>query len=183
MSQVINKNRTACQLQFSSNVLVRARVIRNDMKITPLSNWLTIAGLAAGMTCGTAARATTTPAAPLVHPAGTSQDGFLFVGFRDSAEAEMLRNAYRTLATGDHDYRGHRVKAMRAVEAAGKLLGLDLAGDLRERTPQPLSDEKLREAQSQITQVLGSAEVRGQKRVVKHLNTAIQHINTALSIR
>jgi hypothetical protein len=144
---------------------------------------LAIAGLAAGLTCGTAARATTTPATPLLNPVGASQGGFELAGFRDSAEADMLRNAYRTLATGDHDYRGHRVKAMRAVEAAGKLLGLNLAGDLRERTPQPLSDEKLREAQGLITRVLESAEVKGQKRVVKHLNTAIQHINTALSIR
>jgi hypothetical protein len=153
------------------------------MKMTPLSNFLTIAGLAAGMTCGMAARATTTPAMPMVNPSGSSPGGFQFVDFRDSAEAQMLRNAYRTLATGDHDYRGHRVKAMRAVEAAGKLLGLDLAGDLKERTPQPLSDEKLREAQGLLTQVLGSAEVKGQKRVVRHLNTAIQHLNTALSIR
>ena len=95
----------------------------------------------------------------------------------------MLRQAYRTLATGDHDYDGHRVKAMHAVEAAGKLLGMDLAGDLKDRTPQPLSDDKLREAQGLITQVLGSAEVKGQKRVVKHLNPAIDHINTALKIR
>jgi hypothetical protein len=153
------------------------------MKITPLSNWLTIAGVAAGLICGTAARAATSPATPMVNPSGSSPGGFQFVDFRDSAEAQMLRNAYRTLATGDHDYRGHRVKAMRAVEAAGKLLGLDLAGDLKERTPQPLSDEKLREAQGLLTQVLGSAEVKGQKRVVRHLNAAIQHLNTALSIR
>ena len=116
-----------------------------------------------------------------VEPApALSQGGFQVVAFRDSAEADMLRQAYRILATGDHDYNGHRIKAMHAVEAAGKLLDMDLAGDLKDRTPQPLSDDKLREAQGHITQVLGSAEVKDQKRVVKHLNEAVNQINTAL---
>jgi len=93
-----------------------------------------------------------------------------------------LRDAYSILSTGDHDYQGHRVKAMHAVEAGAKLLGMDLAGDLKDRTPQKLSDEKLRQAQSLISQVLASAAVKDQKRVVKHLNKAVTEINTALSI-
>jgi len=32
-------------------------------------------------------------------------------------------------------------------------------------------------------EVLGSVEVKGQKRVVKHLNLAIGHISTALKLR
>lgn len=153
------------------------------MKMPSFSASLKVAAIAAALTCGVAARATTIPTPPVVNPSGASQDGFQAVAFRDSAEADMLRQAYRTLATGDHDYNGHRVKAMHAVEAAAKLLGMDLSGDLKDRTPQPLSDAKLREAQGLINQVLGSAEVKGQKRVVKHLNLAVNHINTALSIR
>jgi len=153
------------------------------MKIISLSNSLTITAIAAALTWGTEARATTAPATLMAVRAAASQSGFESVAFRDSAEAENLRRAYRTLATGDHDYRGHRVKAMHAVEAAAKLLGMELAGDLKDRTPQRMSDEKLREARGQITQVLEAAEVKGQKRVVKHLNTAIEHINIALSIR
>jgi hypothetical protein len=72
---------------------------------------------------------------------------------------------------------------MHAVERAGKLLDMDLAGDLKGRTPQPLSDDKLREAQGLITQVLGSAEVKDQKRITKHLNEAVSQINTALTVR
>jgi hypothetical protein len=72
---------------------------------------------------------------------------------------------------------------MRAVEQAGKLLGMDLAGDLKDRTPQHMSDNELREAQGLITQVLGSAEVKDQKRIVRHLNTAVDQINTALTVR
>lgn len=129
------------------------------------------------------AQATTTPGLPNNRLTEASPEGAQNVGFRDSAEADQLRRAYRILATGDHDYKGHRVRAMHAVEAAGKLLGLNLSGDLRDRTPQRLSDERLREAQGLIAQVLNSAEVKGQARVVKHLNVANQQINVALSIR
>ncbi len=170
-------------IYFNGNIWRPSRVIRNDMKTPSFSHSLTVAAIAAALTCGVAARATTIPIAPRLNPAGASQGSLQAVAFRDSAEADMLRQAYRTLATGDHDYDGHRVRAMHAVEAAGKLLGLDLAGDLKDRTPQALSDDKLREAQGLITQVLGSSEVKGQKRVVRHLNLAISQLNTALKIR
>jgi hypothetical protein len=115
-------------------------------------------------------------------PAG-DQAGFQPVAFNDSAEAGMLRRAYHILATGDHDYKGHRAKAMRAVEAAAKLLGTNIRGDDKDREPQPLSDAQLRSAQGLLQNVLGAAEVKNQKRVTKHLNEAINQINIALSIR
>lgn len=142
-----------------------------------------LAALVAALTSAVAARATTVPTAPVLTAPAAPADSLQFVAFRDSAEAGLLRQAYHILATGDHDYKGNRIRAMHAVEAAGKLLGLDLSGDLKDRSPQPLSDAKLQEASGLITQVLSSAEVKGQKRVVKHLNAALQHINTALSVR
>jgi hypothetical protein len=66
---------------------------------------------------------------------------------------------------------------MEQVRAAADLLGLDLSGDLNAREPQPLSDEKMREAKGLILQVLGAAEVKDQKRVGKHLNEAVHQIN------
>lgn len=111
------------------------------------------------------------------------QNEFQPMAFGDSAEAGMLHRAYHILATGDHDYKGHRVKAMHAVEAAAKLLGLDLSGDLKDHEPQPLSDDKLREAAGLISNVLASAEVKDQKRVTKHLDVAINQINLALAIK
>lgn len=144
---------------------------------------LKVAALVAALTSVAVVRATTVQTAPVLNNPSATAAPLQFVSFRDSAEAESLRRAYRILATGDHDYKGNRVKAMHAVEAAGKVLGMDLSGDLKDRSPQPMSDERLREAQGLISQVLGSAEVKGQKRVVKHLNTAIAHINTALRIR
>jgi len=177
------KNPAGCQIQFEGNVLVAANVDRDGMKTQRLFTTLKIAGVAAALAYSTGAQATTNPSVPGLNTAAASQVGVQAVAFRDSAEADMLRRAYRTLATGDHDYNGHRIKAMHAVEAAAKLLGMDLSGDLKDRTPQALSDDKLREAQGLITQVLNSAAVKDQKRVVKHLNVAIAHINTALKIR
>jgi hypothetical protein len=103
--------------------------------------------------------------------------------FGKTAEAGMLQSAYLILATGDHDYKGHRVRAMHQIEAAAKLLGMNLSGDAKDKQPQPLSDAKLREAQGLLQNVLGAAEVKNQKRVTKHITEAINQINVALSIR
>jgi hypothetical protein len=72
---------------------------------------------------------------------------------------------------------------MHQIEAAAKLLGLNLSGDAKDKQPQPLSDAKLREAQGLLQSVLASSEVQNQKRVTKHINNAINQINIALSIR
>jgi hypothetical protein len=144
---------------------------------------LKIVTLVTALTCGAGLRATPITVAPAPAGPDAGQHGFKHAAFRDSAEADQLRNAYRILATGDHDYKGHRAKAMHAVEEAGKPLGMDLAGDLKDRSPQPLSDEKLREAKDLLTQVLESSEVKDQKHVVKHLNEAVHQLQTALIIR
>ena len=95
----------------------------------------------------------------------------------------MMRDAYDILATGDHDYDGHRVKAMRSIEMAAKRLGVILRGDDKDRPRQALSDEKLREAQGLLQNVVGAAEVKNQRRVVWRINEAVGEINTALTIR
>ena len=127
------------------------------------------------------ANAQSTPPTPNDPAAGHKQHHP--TTFADSAEAGMLQQAYLILATGDHDYKGHRVRAMHQIEAAAQLLGMNLSGDAKDRQPQPLSDAKLREAQGLLQSVLGSAEVKNQKRVAKHITEAINQINIALSIR
>jgi hypothetical protein len=112
-----------------------------------------------------------------------AQSQFQPMGFGDSAEAGMMHRAYRILATGDHDYKGHRIKAMHAVEAAAKLLGLDLSGDAKDHEKQVLSDDKLREADGLLQKVLGATEVKNQERITKHINEAIDEIRVALSIK
>jgi len=108
---------------------------------------------------------------------------FTIMAFRDRPEADMLRRAYHILATGDHDYKGHRAKAMEAVKAAGHLLGMDLAGDDKDHEKQALSDDKLREARADLQAVLGTAEVKDQKHIARHIHAAINDIDVALKIK
>jgi CobQ-like glutamine amidotransferase family enzyme len=72
---------------------------------------------------------------------------------------------------------------MHQIEAAGKLLGMDLVGGAKDRQQQVLSDDKLREARGLLETVLGAAEVRDQPRISKHIAEAINQIDIALSIR
>jgi len=138
--------------------------------------------IAAGLALGLTARATTVSQQTIAGTA-VGQNEFTPMVFSDTAEAVKLRRAYAILATGDHDYKGHRVKAMHAVEAAGKLLGMDLGGDLKDRSPQVLSDDRMREALGLIDEVLNAAEVKDQKRITKHLDEAVKQINDALATR
>jgi hypothetical protein len=153
------------------------------MNTKNLSKSAKLVVLAAVLSYGANLHATTSPTAQAMGVSVASQNEFQPMAFSDSAEAGMLHRAYRILATGDHDYKGHRVKAMHAVEAAAKLLGMDLSGDLKDRQPQVLSDDKMREASGLISNVLGAAEVKDQKRVTKHLNEAVNQINIALDIK
>jgi hypothetical protein len=153
------------------------------MKTTHYSYTIKAAILAAALSTSANLRAVTSGTLPLADNSRVGEIQLQTVTFSDSAEAGMLRRAYRILATGDHDYKGHRVKAMHAVEAAAKLLGVSLRGDGERHEKQVLSDERLREAQGLITQVLGAAEVKNEVRVTRHLDMALKHLNLALAIR
>jgi hypothetical protein len=105
------------------------------------------------------------------------------VAFRDRDEARMLRDAYQILATGNHDYQGHRVEAMHQIERAAASLGVGLQGDLENRQRQDLSDDRLRQARGLLQNVLGAAEVKNEQRIAGHVNEAMHQIDLALSIR
>lgn len=139
--------------------------------------------LTAVLSYGANLQAATIPMASALTAPVAGPNEFTPMAFSDSAEAGMLHRAYHILATGDHDYKGHRAKAMHAVEAAAKLLGLDLKGDAKDHEVQALSDDKMREAQGLISKVLASAAVKDQKRITKHLEEAVSQINTALAIK
>ena len=139
--------------------------------------------LVTALSCGANLRAATPSTPQTLGGSVVSQNQFQTVTFSDTAEAGMLRQAYIILATGDHDYKGHRVKAMHQIEAAAKLLGMSIGGDAKDRQSQPLSDAKLREARGLLQRVLGAAEVKNQKRISKHIAEAINQINVALTFR
>ena len=146
------------------------------------TKFLKTAGSVAAMVTVLAGGVNLRAATPVGSPMA-GQNQLQTVAFKDSTEAGMLRHAYHILATGDHDYKGHRVKAMRQIESAAGLLGLDLKGDLKDKQPQALSDAKLREARGLLQSVLNSAEFKSEGNVAKHVNEAIAQINLALSIR
>jgi hypothetical protein len=148
-----------------------------------LSKSAKLVALAAILSYGANLHATTSPTAQALSVSVAGQNQPQPMAFSDSAEAGMLRNAYIIMATGDHDYKGHRVRAMHQIEAAARFLGMDITGSAKDRQPQPLSDGKLREAEGLLQNVLGAAEVQSQKRVTKHINEAINQINIALSLK
>jgi hypothetical protein len=99
------------------------------------------------------------------------------------AELTQLRQAYTTLAVADHDYKGHRVKAMRAIEAACDILGSDIRDKGKGREKQAVSDSQLREAQGFVQQARGIAAQQNQAKVIQHLTMAINEISIALTIK
>ena len=104
-------------------------------------------------------------------------------GLTSASESDLLQQAYGILARGDHDYKGHRVKAMHAVEAASKLLGVKLVGDGRGRESQPTSDGQLETARLMLSEIVTRPSVKKEARVVKHVELAISEIDTALKIK
>jgi hypothetical protein len=161
-----------------------SRSVKYDhMKTKHLKPAATSAVLVILLACGVSLRAATASTPQPLSDGVTGKNSFQTVEMGNFSEARALSSAYLILATGDHDYKGQRVKAMHQIEAAGKLLGMDLRGDARGRQPQALSDGKLREARGLLETVLGAAEVRSQPRISKHITEAINHINVALSIR
>jgi len=92
----------------------------------------------------------------------------------------LLSQAYATLAVADHDYQGHRVRAMKHIEVAAKVLGVTLQGKGSGHEPQAASDQQLRTAQSLLQQAL----VPGLKpRVQNQINLELSELGTALSIK
>ena len=102
-----------------------------------------------------------------------------FTGSLHAAPVDLLRQAYVTLAQADHDYKGHRIAAMKQIEAAGKVLGVSLRGDGKNREKQGISDENLRAARSLLRD---AASGLGGK-ALKHVRAAEKQINTALAIK
>lgn len=89
-----------------------------------------------------------------------------------------LDDAYATLAQADHDYNGHRAKAMKQIEAALGEIGAKVSGKGRVHEPQGTSDAQLRAARELLQQTAGLSG-----KALKHVNNAIDQINVALDIK
>ena len=91
----------------------------------------------------------------------------------------MLTQAYAALAAADHDYKGHRVLAMKHIEAAAKELGVTVKGGGNVKQEQLASDQQLRTAQSLLQQAAPALE--GKARM--HVDKALEQLSIALSIK
>ncbi len=126
-----------------------------------------------------------------------------------SKEAEVLRAAYILMAGANHNYEGHRVKAMREVHAAVSILdrgilksGTDgqkmvaLQEDIiaarakflakhaaKVHEPQALSDLQMREAHRLLVELRGVLGRNKQPKVLHHVDRAIREIQLALKSR
>jgi hypothetical protein len=91
----------------------------------------------------------------------------------------LLDDAYATLAQAKHDYNGHRVRAMKQIEAALGEVGGKVSGKGKNHEPQGTSDAQMRAAQGLLQQA--SAGLSG--KALKHVDKAITQISEGLSIR
>lgn len=93
--------------------------------------------------------------------------------------ATLLDDAYATLAQCKHDYKGHRVRAMKQIEAALGEVGAKVSGKGKNHEPQGTSDAQMRAAESLIQQASGGLSGKA----LKHANNAIGQINDGLAIK
>jgi hypothetical protein len=124
-------------------------------------------------------------------------------------EADILTSAYVLLAAANHDYNGHRAKAMKEVEHACNKLEASIAkngtvdqkikaikdanaealaknraaSDATLHEPQVASDSQLVMADALIQRVAAYMSANKQSRGLSHMTTAHQEIGIALSIR
>jgi len=101
----------------------------------------------------------------------------------NAAELGLLTSAYDVLAVADHDYKGHRLHAMKAIELACAAMGSDISGRGKGREPQPTSDAQIAAARSSVQQALSMATSQNQRRVVFHLTHAVNDLNEALATK
>ena len=107
------------------------------------------------------------------------------LGARAYAETprEELAHAYALLKLANHDYDGHRVKAMKELEVAGKALELEFGGHGSEHERQWKSDEQLAEARRLLREARDKLEARDRERAAAHVEKAIKETDAALRVK
>ena len=94
-------------------------------------------------------------------------------------DAALLDDAYATLAQADHDYNGHRGKAMEQIKLGLKEMGTDISSHGKGHEPQGTSDLQVRAALGLLQQAQGNLSGKP----LKHVNDAIEQLNKALDTR
>jgi len=91
----------------------------------------------------------------------------------------LLTQAYAVLSVADHDYKGHRVAAMKQIAAAAKVVGVTEMGNGKGHEQQVVSDQQLQTATSLLQQARPGLPPKAQK----HVDKALEQLSIALSIK
>jgi len=102
---------------------------------------------------------------------------------RAETPREEVAHAFHLLKKADHDYDGHRGKAMREVETAGKALKLELGGEIADKEKQWKSDEQMAEARRLLVEARDKLEKKDRDVIADHLEVAIKEIDEALKVK
>jgi hypothetical protein len=103
----------------------------------------------------------------------------------DLESVSLLHNVYQALQAVNHDYGGHRLRAMRHVGAALHHLGPSApprlgTGKGQMTVPQPVSDTILREARASLQRIRNRSAHAGANGA---LDQAMREIDLALTVR
>jgi hypothetical protein len=102
---------------------------------------------------------------------------------RVEAPREELAHAFYLMKRANHDYAGHKAKAMGEVELAAKALDLNLGGDVPEKEQQWKSDDQLKEGRRLLVEARDKLEARDRERVAMRVETAIKEVDEALKVK
>ena len=105
--------------------------------------------------------------------------GLVTRGQAQTNNLTTLDDAYATLVHADHDYKGHRAKAMKQIELAVQELGGKISGHGKVHEPQGTSDAQLRSAEGLLQQASGGLSGKA----LKHVKDAIKEISDALAVK
>jgi hypothetical protein len=101
----------------------------------------------------------------------------------NSLEISSLERIYEILQGANHDYQGHRAKAMHAIANAVRILGGDVSGGGKGGENQATSDEQLRQSETLLEQVRNSFTSNDPKKVSAALNRAVDDLTAALAVK
>lgn len=149
------------------------------MKLRSISNFVSLAASLAVLPFGLAATPAASSAAnPDAAVAPQQSSPLQRVGWEEKKK-HKLRHAYWILEQTDRDYHGHREVALKEIRKAGKIIGMDLKGEGYGGEKQHWSDERLREAKSDLKDIV--EETGGKEH--EHIRAAIKEIDRALDVR
>jgi hypothetical protein len=148
------------------------------MKLRCIAQTVSFAAGLAILPLNLAAIQASSPTAPLDLNVSPYQSPALDRVGWDEAKRKKLRHAYWILEQADHDYAGHRVKAMDEIRRAGKIMDLDLKGDGYGGARPHWSEALLREARRNLQDIV--EESGGEEH--KHIRLAIKEIDRALEV-